>query len=86
MKTDLIYRFKTCASVKDPNAEDPNKLELYCWGSSSFGQQGFDNNDNDFTYGDVSTKWKEHENELLDKPSRLESKPKKVLTNFTFDD
>ena len=81
-----VNKRSACASVKDPNAEDPNKLELYCWGSSSFGQQGFDNNDNDFTYGDVSTKWKEHENELLDKPSRLESKPKKVLTNFTFDD
>ena len=81
-----VNKRSACASVKDPNAEDPNKLELYCWGSSSFGQQGFDNNDNDFTYGDVSTKWKEHENELLDKPSRLESKPKKVLTDFTFDD
>ena len=81
-----VNKRSACASVKDQKAEDPNKLELYCWGSSSFGQQGFDNNDNDFTYGDVSTKWKEHENVLLDKPSRLESKPKKVLTDFTFDD
>ena len=81
-----VSKRSACASVKDKNAADQNKLELFCWGSSTFGQLGFDNGDNDFSYGDVSTKWKEHENELLDKPSRIESKPKKVLTDFTFDD
>ena len=81
-----VSKRSACASVKDKNAADQNKLELFCWGSSTFGQLGFDNGDNDFSYGDVSTKWKEHENVLLDKPSRIESKPKKVLTDFTFDD
>ena len=81
-----VNKRSACASVKDQNAEDPNKLELYCWGSSSFGQLGFDNGDNDFTYGDTSTKWIKSENELFDKKSRIQTTPKKVLTNFTFDD
>ena len=76
-----------CASVKDQNAEDPDKLELYCWGSSTFGQLGFDNGDNGFSYGDVSTKWQSSgDNELMDEPSRMKTTPKKVLTDFTFDD
>ena len=75
-----------CASVKDQNAEDPDKLELYCWGSSTFGQLGFDNGDNDFSYGDISTQWNDYQNELMDKPSRIQTTPKQVLTDFTFDD
>ena len=82
-----VNKRSACASVKDPNAEDPNKLELYCWGSSTFGQLGFDNGDNGFSYGDVSTKWQgSGDNELIDEPSRMKTTPKKVLTDFTFDD
>lgn len=81
-----VNKRSVCASVEDENAEDQNKLDLFCWGSSSFGQLGFDNGDNDFSYGDVSTKWQGSGNELLDDPSRMKTTPKKVLTNFTFDD
>lgn len=82
-----VNKRSVCASVKDENAEDQNKLDLYCWGSSTFGQLGFDNGDNDFSYGDVSTKWQgSGGNELFDEPSRMKTTPKKVLTNFTFDD
>ena len=81
-----VNKRSVCASVEDQKAEDPNKLELYCWGSSTFGQLGFDNGDNYFSYGDVSTKWKGSENELMDKDSRIQATPKKVLTDFTFDD
>lgn len=81
-----VNKRSVCASVKDENAEDQNKLDLFCWGSSTFGQLGFDNGDNDFSYGDVSTKWQDSGNELLDDPSRMKTTPKKVLTNFTFDD
>ena len=82
-----VNKRSACASVKDQNAEDPDKLELYCWGSSTFGQLGFDNGDNDFSYGDVSTKWQSSgDNELMDEPSRMKTTPKKVLTDFTFDD
>ena len=81
-----VNKRSVCASVKDENAEDQDKLDLYCWGSSTFGQLGFDNGDNDFSYGDVSTKWQGSGNELLDDPSRMKTTPKKVLTNFTFDD
>lgn len=81
-----VNKRSACASVKDENADDQNKLELFCWGSSTFGQLGFDNGDNDFSYGDVSTKWNGSENELMDKTSRIQATPKKVLANFTFDD
>ena len=81
-----VNKRSVCASVKDENAEDQNKLDLFCWGSSTFGQLGFDNGDNDFSYGDVSTKWNGSENELMDKASRIQATPKKVLTDFTFDD
>ena len=81
-----VNKRSACASVKDENADDQNKLELFCWGSSTFGQLGFDNGDNDFSYGDVSTKWNGSENELMDKASRIQATPKKVLTDFTFDD
>ena len=81
-----VNKRSVCASVKDENAEDQNKLDLFCWGSSTFGQLGFDNGDNDFSYGDVSTKWNGTENELMDKASRIQATPKKVLTDFTFDD
>ena len=80
-----VNKRSVCASVE--NAEDKNKLDLFCWGSSTFGQLGFDNGDNDFSYGDVSTKWQgSGGNELFDEPSRMKTTPKKVLTNFTFDD
>lgn len=82
-----VNKRSVCASVKDENAEDQDKLDLYCWGSSTFGQLGFDNGDNDFSYGDVSTKWQSSgDNELMDEPSRMKTTPKKVLTDFTFDD
>ncbi len=81
-----VNKRSACASVKDENADDQNKLELFCWGSSTFGQLGFDNGDNDFSYGDVSTKWNGSENELMDKTSRIQTTPKQVLTDFTFDD
>ena len=82
-----VNKRSACASVKDENAEDKNKLDLFCWGSSTFGQLGFDNGDNDFSYGDVSTKWQgSGGNELFDEPSRMKTTPKKVLTDFTFDD
>jgi hypothetical protein len=82
-----VNKRSVCASVKDENAEDQNKLDLYCWGSSTFGQLGFDNGDNGFSYGDVSTKWQgSGDNELIDEPSRMKTTPKKVLTDFTFDD
>lgn len=80
-----VNKRSVCASVE--NAEDKNKLDLFCWGSSTFGQLGFDNGDNDFSYGDVSTKWQgSGGNELFDEPSRMKTTPKKVLTDFTFDD
>ena len=86
VKTLSANKRSACASVEEQNADDPDKLELYCWGSSTFGQLGFDNGDNDFSYGDISTKWNDHQNELMDKPSRIQTTPKQVLTDFTFDD
>ena len=86
VKTLSANKRSACASVEEQNADDPDKLELYCWGSSTFGQLGFDNGDNDFSYGDISTKWNDHQNELMDEPSRIQTTPKQVLTDFTFDD
>lgn len=77
-----VGKRSVCAAVKrtGENSNSANGTDTYCWGSSSFGQLGFDNQDGGFSYMDVANTWtgKDNKNEYFDKKTRIENKPKKV--------
>ena len=69
-----------CAIVAD-DENNPNKSSLYCWGSSIFGQMGFDNgHDDDVSYYDTTLLWDgvSADNAYFDAPERLELIPRKI--------
>ena len=59
---------------------DKLKRDLYCWGSSTFGQLGFDNGAGGFSANDINALWNniDNHNELYDDPSRYEISPVEV--------
>ena len=77
-----VNKRSVCAFATDSEAEDPTAKDLWCWGSSTFGQLGFDNNDNDFSYTDTSYAWHGGSNEYFDAPNRIEKYPKKIDFGF----
>ena len=77
-----VNKRSVCAFATDSEAEDPTAKDLWCWGSSTFGQLGFDNNDNDFSYTDTSYAWDGGSNEYFDAPNRIEKYPKKIDFGF----
>ena len=69
--------------VTDAKADDPEARDLWCWGSSTFGQLGIDNGDNDFSYMDVSLVWDNGANEYLDPANRMQTTPRKVILDLS---
>ena len=68
----------TVQKVSENDTEDTSTNELYCWGSSTFGQLGFDNGDNGFSYRDTVLEWTGHsgDNEYFQKHTRKVWVPK----------
>ncbi|MGN1356746.1 MAG: RCC1 domain-containing protein [Succinivibrionaceae bacterium] len=80
VKSLSMNKRSVCATVADDDS-NPYKTSLYCWGSSIFGQMGFDNNqDNDVSYYDMSLEWKNgsSDNKYIDDQLRIEAKPRKI--------
>ncbi len=78
-----------CASVADQKkadgSVDEEQLSLYCWGSSSFGQQGFDNGvDDEYSYYDASSYWENgsSKNLFYDNTDRIEYTPRVITEIF----
>lgn len=78
-----------CASVADQKkadgSVDEKQLSLYCWGSSAFGQMGFDNGiDHDWSYGDASFYWKQGSdvNQFFDNSNRIVYTPRIIKEIF----
>ncbi|MGN1392873.1 MAG: RCC1 domain-containing protein [Succinivibrionaceae bacterium] len=76
-----------CATVAVTDVDNPDetnkvavKYDLYCWGSTTFGQNGYDNGDNGFSYSDTSDEWdgKTDKNKYFDKYTRYDKLPKLV--------
>ena len=58
-----VGKRSVCATVQKVSENDTKGIstnELYCWGSSTFGQLGFDNGDNGFSYRDTALEWTGH--------------------------
>ena len=71
-----------CATVSRSgiNSNSAYGTDTYCWGSSTFGQLGFDDQDGGFSYADVSDAWsgKDSNNEYYDKQTRMVTIPRKI--------
>jgi hypothetical protein len=54
--------------------------DTYCWGSSTFGQLGFENGEGNFSYSDALELWTGHsgDNAYYDRQTRMEATPRKV--------
>ena len=76
-----VIKRSVCAIVKDSTADDKDQHDLWCWGSSSFGQLGFDNGDNEFSYGDTIREWVGGANKYFDRLTNIQRTPKKVDFN-----
>ena len=73
-----------CALATDTESSDPSVPGLWCWGSSTFGQLGYDNHDNNFSYTDTSNAWTtEGANEYYDPLNRMQDTPVKVALKFS---
>lgn len=80
VKSLSMNKRSVCATVAD-DASNPHKASLYCWGSSIFGQMGFNNgHDGDVSYNDTVLEWSNNSsnNIYFDNENRLEAKPRKV--------
>lgn len=77
-----VGKRSVCATVKktDSKGETGTENQLYCWGSSTFGQLGFDNGDGGFSYTDTAKEWTGYSavNKYFDKETRIEDKPRQV--------
>ncbi len=83
IKDISLNKRSICAMVTDAEADDPEARDLWCWGSSTFGQLGIDNGDNDFSYMDVSLVWDNGANEYLDPANRMQTTPRKVILDLS---
>ena len=76
-----VGKRSVCATVKrsGENSNLADGTDVYCWGSSTFGQLGFDNKDGGFSYMDTADIWtgKDADNVYFDKKTRIVSKPGK---------
>lgn len=59
---------------------DSAKFDMLCWGSSAFGQLGFDNGDGGFSFGQAMTAWDGANNMYLDKQTRYLILPLEVTS------
>ena len=84
VKDVSLGKHSACATVNVHDDQDrpTTQNELYCWGSSTFGQLGFDNQDGGFSYKQMMDAFDGHTpaNVYLQVPARLELNPKKTET------
>ena len=76
-----VSKRSVCAAVKKTNDDNiTTENELYCWGSSTFGQLGFNDNNGGFSYTDTSNEWTGHtsNNKYFDAEERIVYTPRKV--------
>ena len=77
-----VSKRSVCASVKKNNDDDKitTENELYCWGSSTFGQLGFNDNNGGFSYTDTANEWDGHtsNNKYFNDETRIVYTPRKV--------
>lgn len=77
-----LNKRSVCAAQKTIDSADNDKVnyKLYCWGSSTFGQLGFDDNDGGYSYNDTSKLWTGYsdDNAEFDKPSRMIATPREI--------
>lgn len=76
-----VSKRSVCASVKKSNDDKiTTENELYCWGSSTFGQLGFNDNNGGFSYTDTANEWDGHtsNNKYFDDETRIVYTPSKV--------
>lgn len=66
--------------VYDDKNEPTSQKALYCWGSSIFGQQSFDNLDGGFSAFEVDDAWSgyDKDNRYMKKTTRIELSPKQI--------
>ena len=84
VKDISLNKRSVCALVTDNEASNPSVPGLWCWGSSTFGQLGYDNHDNNFSYTDTSAAWPaEGGNEYFDQLNRIQDTPVKVALKFS---
>ena len=64
----------------DEDGSATSFTDTYCWGSSTFGQLGFDDHDGGFSFKNVVQAWSGHDdiNVYFDKQSRMVPYPRKV--------
>lgn len=68
-----IRKRSVCANVEDESANDLVKHKLYCWGSSTFGQLGYNDHDGGFSYVDTSSAWEGAYNKYFYKDTRYQT-------------
>lgn len=77
-----VGKRSVCATVKKTNDDDKitTENELYCWGSSTFGQLGFNDNNGGFSYTDTANEWDGYtsNNKYFDDETRIVYTPRKV--------
>ncbi|MBQ8708845.1 MAG: hypothetical protein IJ523_12225 [Succinivibrionaceae bacterium] len=76
-----VTPFSVCATatVVDSKGNLTTENQLYCWGSSIYGQLGFDNGDGGFSMDDVNNEWTgTGYNKYLIKATRIEKRPKPI--------
>ena len=76
--TDVSVGKKSVCALNVKKDEDGNLTpfrNLYCWGSSTFGQLGFDNGDGGFSFEDTLLEWtgSTSGNRYFDQPTRMNS-------------
>lgn len=76
-----VSKRSVCASVKKSNDDKiTTENELYCWGSSTFGQLGFNDNNGGFSYTDTANEWDGYtsNNKYFNDETRIVYTPRKV--------
>lgn len=79
VKDVAIGKRSVCALATDSESKNPDVPGLWCWGSSAFGQLGFDNGqDSEISWSDISAAWNGSANSYLDDAGRIQDTPKAV--------
>ena len=71
---------KVDVAADGTETEDSGKFDMLCWGSSAFGQLGFDNGDGGFSFGQAGSAWQGDSNMYLDKETRYLTVPLEVTS------
>ena len=69
-----IRKRSVCANIEVSSEDSLIKTNLYCWGSSTFGQLAFNDHDGGFSYVDTAFAWDNGSNRYFDKDTRYQTK------------